>query len=650
MKKLFQEFLKSKNKIYFIIKHKGIISVIFATLTIIFGTYGFYDLKSIYPWYQELIVSVIRAFKLLGLNFPEIKDFNYGTIFGSITAIITVILTAVLFFFKEQINKQLFKNISNKEHIGIFGLGQISKTFLEDEKLDTNIVIIEKSAISAEEYRAKGYGFQVGDAFNKEFLEHTINLETMKYALISFGDDKLNIEFTKKIISLYKTKNIKSSIKLIVHINDKSLSTLFSKSFILGMTDTSTKINIKTFSYYEECARDLFAKYSLDGESMEYIKSHKTLKTVVAGDNKLIKSIVYKIIALHHFPNKNKHIIYIIDKNASSLIQEIQTFVNYGLDENRKKFPSIRLVAIELDYTRQSYFTHSVWRRENIENIIICYDDESINLKVGTMLHNKTYLADTIDKHTVPKIIMAIYTELELSDAINSNKYEYINMFTFANQKDIINKDHLINETVDSISKLIHHGYGSQYNPNIFNTNTKQIEDSWFNNTKFSDKLSNIAQAIHLDIKLKALGLKRRKNTFGKTKEELLSINRAMLNSALEGQRGNFSDTKLKLAAQEIEKYYAKQEYKVLYWPERFDNNLFNKLLSMEHSRWNAHHYLEGWKYSKKKNKDKKEHDCLIPIEKFDSDPLRITAIYDMYSFLYIPNYLAQTDFKIVPL
>jgi len=610
MKKFANDFIKSNNKIYFIIRNKGIISAVFAIITIIFGTYGFYDIKSKNSLNKELLDSLMHAFRLFGFNFPTIKEFNYGTIIGSIFAILTIALTAILFFFKDQINKKIFTKISQQNHIGIFGLGEISRTFLNDDSLDDNIIIIEKNNINTDYYRAKGYGIKLSDAFNKEFLEQHINFNKMNYALIAFGSDKLNIEFAKKIISVYKEQNISTPIKLIIHINDKNLSTLFNKNFMINNT-VESYINLKTFSYFEESARDLFDKYSIDGDTMDYMESKKKLKTIVAGNGELIKRIIYKIIALSHFPNQNKHTICIVHKHASDLLEEIKTYIYYGKD----KFPTIDFEIDNLDYNTQNFYNDSLWKNtSNLENIIICYEDER-------------------------------------SNSIDSDECEYKNMFTFGNEKDIINKNHLINETIDTIAKLIHTGYHNTYKPNrIFDKHTKLVnsilEKNWFNTTKFSDKLSNISQARHINIKLKALGLKKIEGQKC-TKKELLEFNRNMLNNSLEKKRGIFDDEKVKEAS-ELLKSWDTKSYSEDYWiTGKYNKNLFEKLLQIEHERWNTHHYLEGWKYADNTDKSKKEHKCIRSLEEF-SDDIKITTIYDMYSFLYLPNYLAEAGYKIV--
>ncbi|HIP49473.1 MAG TPA: hypothetical protein EYG92_10985 [Lutibacter sp.] len=37
-------------------------------------------------------------------------------------------------------------------------------------------------------------------------------------------------------------------------------------------------------------------------------------------------------------------------------------------------------------------------------------------------------------------------------------------------------------------------------------------------------------------------------------------------------------------------------------------------------------------------------------LNQFKEDNLQITVIYDIYSFLYMPNYLAEAGFELIPL
>ncbi len=147
-----------------------------------------------------------------------------------------------------------------------------------------------------------------------------------------------------------------------------------------------------------------------------------------------------------------------------------------------------------------------------------------------------------------------------------------------------------------------------------------------------NDRESCKSQAGHIDIKLIALGLKKRKST--KALASLLENNKTLFDSKLDDR--DIDDKRL-------------QNYKEEYFPASFIT-LFNKLGRAEHNGWNAFHYLRGWTYDKNKNKQAKRHDCLLPIEKFQTDETKETYQYDLFSIENIPHYLAYAGYEIMQL
>jgi hypothetical protein len=196
------------------------------------------------------------------------------------------------------------------------------------------------------------------------------------------------------------------------------------------------------------------------------------------------------------------------------------------------------------------------------------------------------------------------------------------------------------------IAKLIHFDYGTIYQQDfLFDRTNIEIDEKWFRNSSPTDKVSNKMQSVHINIKLLALGLEKRKSI--KSVKELLTINQSRFNKKL-GYR-EITNNDLLEYSKELEKCYSGDFFEIKYFPTKFES-LFEKLIRAEHNRWNAFHYLNGWRYNKVKNKKIKEHDCLLPLDKFDTDEIKLTVIYDIYSIVYIPNLLASAGFEIFDL
>jgi hypothetical protein len=206
----------------------------------------------------------------------------------------------------------------------------------------------------------------------------------------------------------------------------------------------------------------------------------------------------------------------------------------------------------------------------------------------------------------------------------DKNQKAFANFYSFGNIKTVSTKEILINEEFDKIAKLIHNDYKEEKDilTNILNR-------EWLNTSQHKQD-SNKTQAIHLDIKLLAFGLKRIKST--RAWYELLKLNRKKFDSKLE----NSTNIKDRI-----------NNFTPSHFPISFTTTI-DKVARAEHNRWSAFHYLNGWQYSPQRNIDAKEHDCLQPFEKFSTDETKDTYKYDLASVYFIPDYLARGGFEIV--
>jgi len=247
------------------------------------------------------------------------------------------------------------------------------------------------------------------------------------------------------------------------------------------------------------------------------------------------------------------------------------------------------------------------------------------NLDIAINLQDTTYIKEIGHKKFNTKILFALEHNLGLGKEIDKNNQAFKNFYTFGNIRQTSTKEILIDDKLDLMAKLIHNEYKGEKD-----VIQRTLNRNWID-TSPHEQDSNKTQAIHIDIKLLAFGLKRREKP-KKTLNELLKINRKIFDTKLE----NSNKIKVKL-----------KNYKVADFPTSFET-LFDKVARSEHNRWNAFQYLNGWDYHRQLNKDAKEHDCLQPLEDFDTDAIKKTYQYDMASVYYIPEYLARGGFEIL--
>jgi voltage-gated potassium channel Kch len=592
------------------------------------------------------MIAFIVRFALAMQTKDILEAFSDGLEFGSI---ISASLIAVLLYFKDAVNMQLIKRISERGHAVVFGLGEFNTAFLNNEVTNKNnaYIIFEKNTQNEkiEHFRKAGIGVVHGDAFDSDYLEK-LNFKTMDYAIIALGNDRRNIELATTIIDTYKKKKIDTPIKLVVHIINQDFNALFHQQFIAPQMDKNHKIEIQTFSFYEEAAETFFESNFVDGGSRDILQSDEEYHIVVAGKGELALNIIYQAVKVAHLPNENKLTIHIVDKDAEVFKKRVV-----------KRYAGIEKVvsleAVTLDDETLEYFTKKeVWFKKNLTHVIVCYDDEEKNLKITTDLFNKTYLACAVDKSLKTRVNFAMFHSYNLSSKIDADKESFKQFFSFGDLKAICTRENLLDEKNDLIAKLVHYAYADEYAPQQLHdlkdkAVLEKIHGKWYDSSKLSDKLSSVAQSKHISMKLKALGLESVKSN--KTPKELLEHNRKLFDAALQKDRDSLglNDAFLQEYSKELPKLWGdKSSIDVKYFPKAY-TTILEKLVRAEHNRWNAFHYLNGWTYNEIKSKPKKEHDCLIPLASFDKPELQLTVLYDLYSILYIPNYLANAGYEI---
>jgi hypothetical protein len=183
----------------------------------------------------------------------------------------------------------------------------------------------------------------------------------------------------------------------------------------------------------------------------------------------------------------------------------------------------------------------------------------------------------------------------------------------------------MFNNKFDYIAKLIHYDYKGETD-----IDDEKIEEKW-KKASTHHRYANRTQALHLDIKLLAFGLKRQNSTL--SIEKLLVKNKSILYSKIENY-------------QKIEEQL--QFYKSDYFPKTFDTTLLNRVARSEHNRWNAFHYLDGWEYKAERNDNAKQHNCLQALKDFTDEKAKEMYQYDLMSVLSIPNYTAYAGYELV--
>jgi len=631
--------------INFLYKNKFKISIIIFILIILIGFIGnyFFNCKKIGFW-----KSLLDTLSLFGLNTPN--NINSFTIIAFFLTYLFLFGNFIFFIFKEKFDILFTKSLLKDKNIVLFGFGEINKKILENlttENIQTNIVIVDKEAKDFDEFWEKGCVFLKREINNE--LINKFDFDKTTDIIVALGSDRLNIDISLKLID--KLKNLKNETKLIVHLNDREMNDIFFDKLeeIKQEEKKELLINVKTFSFYTEVADDLFEKYDIKLVPYEYAKfdsTKKELKISIIGNSDVTLEIIRKIFVNFIFPNEVRIKIFLIDKDEKEFYERVKFETNY----TPQKFPHIILESKHLDY--ELLTNKNFWLQDDLIDIIVAFNSEDKNLEIIIDLFEKIFIHQ--DNIEYPNIFFAMYQELAFSNYIDANKKNFRNFFTFGNIKEILSIKNLLDDEKFNIAKQIHYGYGTKYRKNEIILDKDKLNKKWFKSAKYSDKLSNIAQYEHIPYKLLSLGLYKFQNN-NKNKENILKDNQQILFSKLK-HLGMIDENLIFKFSCEVEKSYDKKlnyqfDKNIVdeFFKKFIDSEKFYNLINTEHRRWVAYHYLNGWEYADKKDKIRKKHNCLVDISDFTDYSRRLTVIYDIYSYLYLPNYLAAAGYEIKP-
>ena len=595
----------------FILKNKNIIVWCCGIFAIILGLCGFATLKD--ATYSNIIIHTLGLFVFEWMDYKDNLMLDIATIFATFTTSFGI----VIIVFSKYLNDWNVNSIQKKPYNLLIGLSEQNISLLEHQSDDCYHIIIEKNKNHPhlEYFQERGSGIIVG--FAHEAIE-TLNLSNMQRCVISTRYDRKNIALAKQIIDCIEDDKKK---EIFVSISNRDLSVLFKQNIL---EDDYENINIETFSLYENMAKKVFFEHGILGnyESVIHSKESKEeFSVVVVGDSDLAIELVYHIAFLSALPDENRVTLYLIDNHAVAFEEKI-----------KKTFPEIKSIphlSIEsCDVNRESlefYQKGNVWNSTNLTNIYIATDNEEDNLDMAINLQDTTYIRQIGNREFRTKVLFALYHNLGLGEMINENKKAFSNFFTFANIEETSTSEIMFESKLDYIAKQIHYDYNGETD-----ITDEKIAEKW-KGANTHQRYSNRTQALHVDIKLLAFGLKRQDSKM-KT-SELLSKNRELFYSKIENY-------------EEVQKSF--QSYTSDDFPEDFDATLLNRVARSEHNRWNAFHYLNGWEYKAKRNNDAKQHNCLQALNDFTDKEGKETYKYDLMSVLSIPNYMAYTGYELI--
>jgi len=306
-------------------------------------------------------------------------------------------------------------------------------------------------------------------------------------------------------------------------------------------------------------ARKLF---QTEGRSLTYGvdtfgDNSKQVHLLIIGFGKYGQSIALEAIKIGHFYNGNSLKITIVDQ-VKTEFDAFNKFYNYD------SIPDLDLEFKEVNIHSKE-FDEQIIKNFNATYVVICIDNDNSTQLFLQDLNLKLIQNENFIEKEIPIAVRIRDEESPINNKNNNINLIKLELTTINNIKGIDEK-----EGVD------------------LNDKARKLHEMWGGTWKglsFHEKDKNYAPADHEVLKLDVI-------------EHLIQ------------KHGEKNVVNAILIEEEVEHH----KFKEL-------SEMQQKMIDMEHRRWNAYHYINGWIYGEKRNNDFKIHTCLVDTKELENLP-----------------------------
>ena len=560
--------------------------ILFSFLMTFIGIFK-YSIEKGFSFFEAFSTAFYAVYAFLGGNGIYYENLPFITYLGAITFPIGISLGLVLIF-KYRFQRWWNKFLNNNIDILAVGLGKYGYNFFKANK-GKKIFFLTDDLDSNYAKRAISEGALVYDINELEELS-----KKAKEIYLLEDEDLKNIEILKKI---------NSKAEIYIHLKNREFEMFFSPIF-----EKDNVLKVRPFNVFRNSIIDFFKKNNLEGD-INITQKGKKVKILLIGWSDIIKEALWYVLNIGHFYNDEPIEVVVLVDEVDPVEQEIE-FLYPRLNEYKtsnndlnRQYWDVKIIDLQT-YYRDYYKKNSF----NFTNVIVGFEDVERSIKTAIKFMDLHY-------EELKKSVIAIYSE-EL-------KFERGRIKSFGLLRDILSIDKIKNEKLDTMGKRL----AEIYLKNKKKKEENKIEYPWLETvfTYYSNIFASIYnQTINKRTYQKLCKCKEDEIDIEKVKEKYENIF-----TKIEEK----NDKKIKKFLEEEFNAFVKAVSQMNANSTEEKIRIFEKLIELEHIRWNAYHILNGFRYDKEKDKNAKKHNCLITWEKIKKEK-EDTIIYDIENVL----------------
>lgn len=537
---------------------------------------------------RNLLDLMFQSMKIFGMEF--IDDFKsplpWQLEVARWLAPLVVLYTAakaILYFVQREMKSLLIKFYKN--HVIVTSLNNRSRFLVNDLlKKGKKVIVIASIEYSKKlDLLEKDGAVIIEGKFSDEKFLKTISARKAKY-IVFVDDDETNISNAIHTYHYLKKYGSSDMHTLFTHVSDdvrlKEFVELKLFEEISGSKLTDSNCEIRIFSINERATRTIFQKYPPDMGATISDKSQKQLHIAVIGSDDLAISMIVRIARMGHFANL-KPVKVSWFHNGSEILMKL-----------KHSYPHIDKIIDLISHQTpiellESDKLEEMNKMHPFSTIYIVNKDDNLSGKLLTILSK----IETVNP------IKVILTLMDPDGIINNwytaSELQNIELYKFNLVEEAFTEDSIISEKNDKLAKQVH----QFYLPPLEKRDPQKSSHVNWEKLNFDFKIQNRAQADHIYVKTRAMNLK-------------------IVPS---------SDSRPEVNIDE-------------------ESKIFEILAELEHNRWMAQLYLNGWKYSEIRNDVKKLHTDLVPYDQLSEN----VKDWDRDAVRNIPKLLSSLDMKLV--
>lgn len=467
-----------------------------------------------------------------------------------------------------------------KNHVIICGLGdkgyQLTQDFI---RLRRDVVVIEPNEAHPliSELQTDGVLVLQGSATDPDMLRKA-RVADAKEVMVVTESDSTNLAVAMSVREEVNKHKREHRVTCYTHLYEERFSFFFRQHPLF--MDTSDRFDGRLFNIFDAGARLMLDHFPPEGCA-------KQAHLLVLGMGYMGQSLIRQAILIGHYPEQEKLHITVVDREA---VRKVKTF--------QLQYPELMQVVsfypIEQDLQlMDDADIQTLQQKVPFSSVYVCLGNEGLGPDVGHKM--RRYFPEEIT------IVVALPMQSAVAKLLNETVLfgSERNLHVFPAMDQGCTTDVVIAEKLDRTARIIHELYLGETQKTAPLDPLKPVHQPW-ENLPEDFKNANRHQADHINVKLRALGLRIRPKSDPQPEVDYAAF----------------------LNAREA---------------------LLTRLAQAEHRRWSASKWLSGWRFGEMRNDQERLHNCLVPWDQLSEHMQNL----DRNTIRNIPNILHEMGAKL---